>query len=328
MTQKHVRITERIINRLKLRQLRLLIAVDRHRSILHAARELNLSQPAATKMIKDLEIDFDVPLFERTNRGVIPTVFGAALIRNGRLIFSQIAATAQELDDLADGSSGRIVVGTLLAASSRLLPLAIARVLRDRPKLAVRIVEGSNEILMPRLHAGELDMVVGRLPVLRHRSDLRQVRLFDDPIVVVAGPRHPLCAHPAPGFDALRPYGWVLPPPETTLRRQIDQFFVAQDQFVPVQSVESVSFLTNTGLLRETDMVCALPGQVAAAAVASGMLARLGVDLPFGNGPVGASFRANSSLSPAAEGFLAALQEVAAEAAPLQPISASDSQGQ
>lgn len=328
MTQKHVRITERIINRLKLRQLRLLIAVDRHRSILHAAREMNLSQPAATKMIKDLEIDFDVTLFERTNRGVIPTIFGETLIRNGKLIFSQIANTAQELDDLADGNSGRIVVGTLLAASSHLLPLAIARALRDRPKLAIRIVEGSNEILMPRLHMGELDLVVGRLPVLRHRSDLRQVRLFNDPVVLVVRPDHPLGAAVAPDFDALRPFGWVLPPPETTLRRQVDQFFMAQDQFVPVQAIESVSYLTNTGLLRETDMICAMPAQVAAGPVAIGALAQLRFVLPFGDGPIGASFRTNTSLSPAAAGFLDALAEVARDLPAAQSINMVDNAGQ
>ncbi|PVA11587.1 LysR family transcriptional regulator [Pelagivirga sediminicola] len=314
----HAQITSRVINRLKLKQLRLLIAVGRHRSILHAAREMNLSQPAATKMIKDLEIDFDVLLFERTNRGVIPTAAGDALIRGGQLIFSQLGTTAQELEDIAGGNAGRIVVGTLLAASARLLPLAIAQVLAQRPNLAIRVIEGTNEVLMPRLRAGELDLVVGRLPVLRHRSDLTQMPLGHGRIALVVREGHPLCGRAGLGFDDLRPYGWIVPPADTTLRRQMDQFFVTEGQYMPPLMVESVSFVTNRGLLLGSDMICAMPAEVAHAAE-GGALAELPLAVPFGDGPVGASFRSNTSLPPAAAALLAALRDVAA-----QPSSASD----
>ena len=59
---RHIKITERVSTRLKLKQLRLLVAISRHSSILHAAHELNISQPAATKLIQDLEADFGVTL--------------------------------------------------------------------------------------------------------------------------------------------------------------------------------------------------------------------------------------------------------------------------
>ncbi|WP_324754822.1 LysR family transcriptional regulator [Roseovarius sp. Pro17] len=310
----------RVISRLKLRQLRLLIAVGQHGSILHAAREMNLSQPAATKMIKDLEIDFDVLLFERTNRGVVPTVFGEALIRGGQLVFSQIGTTAQEMEDLAGGNAGRIVVGTLLAASGGLLPMAINTVLAQRPRLAIKVVEGTNEVLMPRLRAGELDLIVGRLPVLRHRSDLEQRRLMQGRIALVVRAGHPLLEIGLLSFDNLRPYGWILPPPDTTLRRQIDQFFVAEGQYAPPTLVESVSYLTNRGLLAASDMICAMPAEAADLGPAS-TLAELPLPLPFGDGPLGASFRSNTSLPPAAAALLDALEQAAAI---LQPISAND----
>ena len=73
---RNVKIIERVSTRLKLKQLRLLIAIAKKNSILHAAEEISISQPAATKLLKDLESDFDVRLFDRTNRGVIPTEFG------------------------------------------------------------------------------------------------------------------------------------------------------------------------------------------------------------------------------------------------------------
>nr|WP_279578039.1 LysR substrate-binding domain-containing protein [Paracoccus versutus] len=297
---------------MKLKQLRLLVAVGKHGNIQYAARELNVSQPSATKMIQDLELDFEVKLFERTNRGVVPTPFGETLIRHGKLIFAQISNAAQELDDINEGSSGRVVIGTLLAASSHLLPLAIEMVLEDRPRLAIKVVEGTNEVLMPELRSGEIDLVAGRLPTHRYREELTQEKLFDEPILVVAGPQHPLAVRKALTFDAMREFGWILPPVETTLRRQLDQFFLRQDQYHPPFALESVSYLTNRSLLRSRDYIGLMPAHVAAQDIASGLLVQLDLMLPFGNGPVGVSYRRNVQLSPAGEAMLQALRRAAA----------------
>jgi DNA-binding transcriptional LysR family regulator len=304
----HTRIVERVLTRLKLKQLRLLVAVGKHRNILNAARELNVSQPAATKMIKDLELDFEVLLFERTNRGVVPTPYGEALIRHGKLIFAQVSNAAQELDDLNEGNSGRVVIGTLLAASSHLLPRAIDTVLKARPNVAIKVVEGTNEVLMPALRSGEIDLVVGRLPTHRHRADLMQEKLFDDRIVALVGKNHPLTQKMTHSFDDLKPYGWILPPVETSLRRQIDQFFVNQDQYLPPLALESVSYLTNRALLQVRDFIGLMPAHVITQDVENGTLRRLNWNVPFGDGPVGVSYRQDSTLSPTGMAFLDALR--------------------
>lgn len=316
MTTPHTRITDRAITRLKLRQLRLLVAVGQYGSIQNAARELQVSQPAATKMISDLEADFAVKLFERTNRGVIPTAYGKALIRHGQLILAQVASAAQELDDLTEGRSGRVVVGTLLAATSNLLPSAIDRLLADRPGVAVKVVEGTNDALMPALFSGEIDLIVGRLSAYRHRSRLVQEKLFDERILAVAGRQHPLARRKSVTFQQLKPYGWILPPQETTLRRQVDQYFISQDQYSPATVLESVSYLTNRALLGNRDFIGLMPEHVAAHDIAGGRLARIDWEVPFGHGPVGASFRGHEALSPAGKAFLAALREAARKLPP------------
>ena len=313
MVAHHTRIVERALTRLKLRQLRLLVAVGQHGSIQNAARDLGISQPAATKMIQDLELDFEVKLFERTNRGVVPTVFGEALIRHGKLIFAQVSNAAQELDDLNEGNSGRIVVGTLLAASPTLLPRAVERLLKDRPKVAVKIVEGTNEVLMPALLSGEIDMVVGRLPSHRHRARITQEKFFDERVLAVTGTQHPLVGKPNITFEELRRFGWILPPIETTLRRQTDQYFVRQDQYQPGVSIESVSYLANRSLLRSHDFVGLMPAHVASLDIDRGLLACLDWAVPFGAGPVGVSHRGESSLSPASSTFLDALRAAAGD---------------
>lgn len=310
MSQKQSRIVERVLTRLKLKQLRLLIAVQRHGSILHAARELNLSQPAATKMIKDLETDFEVQLFTRTNRGVVPTVFGDSLIRHGKLVFAQITHAAQELDDLAEGTAGRVVVGTLLAASARLLPMAIDAILQTRPDLVIKVVEGTNEVLMPALRSGELDLVVGRLPTHRHRSDLDQKKLYDEHIVAVVRREHPLADRNGVGLEDTAGFGWILPPLETTLRRQLDQHFVGKPDLAPKRVVESVSYLTNRALVLSSDVISVVPSHVAVADIDSGAFVQLDWTVPVGAGPVGVSFRRNAGLSPAAQAFIQMLADI------------------
>ena len=308
MAARHTRIADRAATRLKLKQLRLLVAVEKFGSIQHAARELQISQPAATKLIQDLELDFEAQLFQRTNRGVVPTDHGEALIRHGKLILAQISNAAQELDDISEGSSGRVVVGTLLAAAPILLPTAIRTVMSERPNVAIKVVEGTNDALMPALYAGELDMIVGRLPVYRARAKLVQETLFDERVVAVAGRQHPLAAEKDLQFSDIKPYGWILPPPETTLRRQINQYFVSRDQYIPATVLESVSYVANRALFQQLDLVGLLPEHVATHDIREGLLVALDWVVPFGRGPVGISYRGPDTLSPAATEFLAALR--------------------
>ena len=308
---RYSRIVDRALTRLKLRQLRLLVAVGSHGSIQNAARELGISQPAATKMIQDLELDFEATLFERTNRGVVPTVFGETMIRHGKLIFAQVSSAAQELDDLSEGNSGRVVIGTLLAAAPALLPTAIDILLNDRPKVAVKISEGTNEVLMPALLSGEIDLVVGRLSSHRYRKKILQEKLFDGRVVAAVGNQHPLSTERAVSFEQIKGFGWILPPLETTLRRQVDQFFVGQDQYSPPLAIESVSYLANRALLQSRDLIGLMPAEVVSQDIDKGYLSRLDWAVPFGHGPVGISYRGADSLSPAARAFMQALHRAA-----------------
>ncbi len=311
MPSRHSRIVERAVSRLKLRQLRLLVAVGEFGSIQHAARALKVSQPAATKLIQDLELDFEVQLFERTNRGVVATDVGNALIRHSKLILAQVSNAAQELEDLTEGSSGRVVIGSLLAAAPRLLPNAITALLEDRPRVAIKVVEGTNDALIPSLISGEIDMIVGRLPAYRARARFVQEKLFDDRVVAVVGRQHPLAGKPSATFRQIKPFGWILPPSETTLRRQVDQYFVSQGQYSPPMILESVSYLANRTILQDRDLIGLLPEQVALRETEDNQLSALDWTVPFGKGPVGVSYRGPDTLSPAASVFLKTLRKVA-----------------
>lgn len=288
------------------------MAVGRLGNLKNAAQEIGVSQPAATKIIQDLEVDFGVELINRTNRGTVPTIFGDTLIRHSKLVFAQLSHAVQEMEDLRDGKSGRVVIGTLLAASTELLPTAISLLLVERPNVSIKIIEGTNDVLIPALLSGDIDLVVGRLPSRRQHGEIIQEKLLDDKIVAFVSAQHPLAGAKRVGFDDLREFGWILPPAETSLRRQIDRFFLKQDQYTPPIVVESVSYLANRALLKTQNLIGLAPSQVMQYDFARGDLIPLQWDVPLGVGAIGVSRRAGV-LSPPAQACSQALQRVAAD---------------
>jgi DNA-binding transcriptional LysR family regulator len=300
-----------IAGRLKLRQLRLIVAIDEQASVLRAADALNISQPGATKLLKDAERDLGVPLFDRTNRGMVATDYGRALVRHAKLILSQLSHAAEELDDLAEGTGGRVTVGTLLAASASLLPTAIRQLREKRPRVSVAVIEGTNDRLMPALGVGDIDFVVGRLPEFRFRDEFVQEPLFHEEVCVIVRAGHPLARRRRLDIAALADSEWILPPPETTLRRQVEKAFHDAGVEAPRPIVQSVSLLTNRALLLTTDMIGVWPRQVVLEDVRAGALAILPVALPAAAGPVGLSRRRNVILSPAAQALVAELKAAA-----------------
>lgn len=299
-------------SRMTLRNLRLIVVIAREGNLVRAAQAMNMTQSAVTKALQEAEATIGAPLFDRTNRGVLPTAMGEVLIAHAQVILAQIRHAEQELADLRDGSSGTVVVGTLLAASALLLPRAIARVKAARPNLIVRIVEGTNDTLMPQLRNGTIDLVVGRLPVFRERDGIEQEELLEDHAAVVARAGHPLGGRASLTLGDMAGQRWILPRPETTLRRQVDEAFRAAGLRAPQGDVESMSVLANREILLRTDYLTVWPLELARIEARTGAFTILPVDLSQTRRPVGISTRANGRLTPAAEVFIRALRETAA----------------
>lgn len=302
------RFENRLLASLKLRQLRLLVAVNEQGSILRAAATLNVAQPAATKMVRDLEGALGVSLFKRSTRGVVPTLPGEVVIRHAKLILAQLRHAGDELASLTQGASGRVAVGTLLAATPHLLPRSIVALKRERPGISVSVIEGTNDKLRPMLRVGDLDLVIGRLPEYREREGLVHEVLYEEPVSIVARRGHPLARLPVVTLADLLSCEWILPPPETSLRRQLEQAFRSAGLEFPRLSIESVSILANFSLLGGTDMVAALPYQVAGS---RSDLVRLPVDVDIGYGAIGVTLRRDADIAPATRCFLSVIRRVA-----------------
>ncbi|MBV9621239.1 MAG: LysR family transcriptional regulator, partial [Gammaproteobacteria bacterium] len=302
-----------IARKFRLRHLELLAELHQSRSILRAARRLNLSQPSVTKALQEMEKTVGVALFERTNRGLRASAYGDILARHAKVVLAQLRHAAEEVESLRAGYSGKVSVGTLLAASASILPDAIVLLKAERPAVAISVSVGTYDLLVPALLAGDLDMVLGRLPQESRSPGLIYEEFYAEPICLVTRCGHALTRRRRLRLADLSELPWLMPAPETALRRQIERAFVAANAAVPRNVIESVSVLTNRVLLRKSDCIGVMPYHVALDDVEHGLLAILPVRLPSLETPVGAILRAPGDLPPAASAFLSCLRLAARE---------------
>jgi DNA-binding transcriptional LysR family regulator len=297
-----------ITRKFRLRHVELIAELYDCRSILKAAKRLSLTQPTVTKALQDVESTLGVKLFERSNRGLEPSAYGEIFARHAKIVLAQLRHAAEELESLRAGYSGKVTVGTLLAASASILPDAIALLKKQRPGVAISVVVGTYDILMPSLLVGDLDMVLGRLPEEGRSRALVYEEFYAEPICIVTRRGHPLARRRRLTLKDLANEAWLLPLPETALRRQIERAFVEAGAPLPRNVIESVSILTNRALLRKSDCIGVMPYHVALDDVEQGLLAILPVKLKKLETPVGAILRVPGTLPPAASALLECLR--------------------
>jgi DNA-binding transcriptional LysR family regulator len=300
-----------LIRRLKLSQLMIFERVLETRSVVRAANEMRLTQPAVTKVIHELESCFDGELFQRSNRGVVPTELGVLLGQRVKSLMAELRYMTDELNDFRLGTSGHVIVGTLISASARLLPLAIAKLKARTPGVLVTVREGTPAHLFPALATGDVDIVVGRLPErelpIASAFPLTHEVLFEESLCAVAGGKGGVPEGVSHLADLVGS-PWILPTADSPARHAAEQLFRDAGLPLPTDIVESLSLLTNIGLLLETPRIALMPRVAARQFVEAGLLRVL--DLPeMGRfGSVGYSVRSNRELSAACRGFVECLR--------------------
>lgn len=304
-----------LVRKLKLNQLMVFGCVLETRSLVRAANEMRLTQPAITKVIHELEACVDGDLFTRSNRGVEPTELGLLLGQRVRSLMAELRYMTDELNDFRHGTSGRVIVGTLIAASARLLPKAIALLKARTPNVLVTVREAPMAQLFSALATGDLDFVVGRLPErelpISNAFPLTHEALFEESLCIVVGKGYGLNNTRVGGLDELMRFPWILPIADSPSRLAAEQLFRKSGLPLPADIVESLSILTNIGLLLQTPSIALMPRVAARQFEEVGLLRIL--DLPETEpfGTVGFSVRANKVQSAACQAFVDCLREAA-----------------
>jgi DNA-binding transcriptional LysR family regulator len=298
--------------RLKTRQLLLLVALAEEGNIHRAAQVLNMTQPAASKLLKDLEDVLEVPLFDRLPRGMRPTWYGETLIRHARVALASLNQAHDEVEALKAGRFGQVSVGSITAPGLVLLPAAVARVKQEHPSLRVSLQIETSDVLMERLSHGKLDMLVARLFAQHDKTDLRYEVLAEEPVSAITRPGHPLQGVADLSLrDALNA-GWIVPPSGSILRHRFELMFQEVGLEPPVNIIETSALLFITKMLQQSDMIGVVATDVAKYYASHGIVSILPMTLPCQMDAFGIITRTDRLLSPAAKVMLRALKSSAA----------------
>ncbi|WP_313034888.1 LysR family transcriptional regulator, partial [Massilia alkalitolerans] len=274
--------------RLKTRQLLLLIALDDYRNIHRAAEELHMTQPAASKQIKDLEEMLEVRLFERLPRGMEPTIYGETMIRHARMALTSLALAHDDLVALKAGLSGQVEVGVIMSPAMALLPRAIARIKEQAPLLRIGVHLEPSNVLLDKLQRGTLDFMIGRILEKEDSSGLVYEELTEEPACAVVRTGHALLEAKDLRLEDIADQPWILPPPGSILRHRFDMMFRRAGLQPPVNVVDTTALLLITTLLQQTDSLHVMPQEVAQYYASLNVMRILPIELPckmdaFGN---------------------------------------------
>ena len=268
-----------IISRLRLKQLRLLIALDEFGSLHKAAESVAITQPGATRALHEIESTLGSTLFERTSKGLVANDLGRCVIRYARLIHTDVAHLREEMLGIMQGHGGRLSIGVIMGAVPVLVE-CLARLRAKQPELSVEIVEDTSARLLALLDEGRLDLAICRTSVSKHPAAY-DCRLRDqEPLIVVANTGHRFAASESLVLSDLADSRWVVFPVNMPMRLTLEREFREAGLNFPTYPIETSStFTTLSLLLQDPQLVAVMPVDVARMAVTHGMLVHLPLEL-------------------------------------------------
>jgi DNA-binding transcriptional LysR family regulator len=242
-------------NRLRLRQLQVLGSLIETQNISHSAQRLNLTQPALSKWLKELEVDLGLPLFERHARGLRPTAYARTLNEYASRVGNELDRARDEMTALQQGSSGRAVIGASGAAIASTVPHAVLATLAKMPKASIEIVEGPMDRLFQQLARREIDIAVGRLYTDHRNPEIASESLYDEQLLFAVRLKHPLATIKNLTWPDLLSQRWVVWPRALPVRGVLETALCKAGLAVPSDSVQSNSLIATIALVAESDMV-------------------------------------------------------------------------
>jgi DNA-binding transcriptional LysR family regulator len=256
---------DRVAHRLKLRDLRLLDAVVRSKSIAKAAVQLNLTQPAVSKALSELEHMLGVRLVDRGRQGAEPTPYGRALLKCGVTIFDDLRQGVREIEFLSDPAAGDVRIAVTEPIAAGVLPIIVARIARQYPRISIYVAQSPVAVLEHRtpqyrdLRERNVDLVLGPFAKPFAEDGLEAELLFEEKPVVVAGIRSRWARRRKVALADLKDEPWCIPPPDTLVGARFEEAFRAVGLDVPNRKVLASSIQLNIGLLATEHFLTILP---------------------------------------------------------------------
>lgn len=302
--------------RIKFRHVRTFLEVARTAAIGKAAAVLNVSQPAVTRTIRELEEALGAAVIEPDGRGIRLTAAGEAFRRHAG---ASLAALRQGVDAVrAAGAAAEtpVRVGALPTVSARVMPAAVRSYLSEMPAGRLKIVTGENAVLLDQLASGGLDLVVGRLASPERMVGFTFEHLYSEQVLFVVRAGHPLLGKVPFDIAEMARFPMVMPTTTAIIRPYVERFLIAHGLPDPGARIESVSDSFGRVFVRDSDAVWAISEGVVIGDIAAGALAALPIDTAETRGAVGITLRADAERTPAIQALIRAVRAAAPQAVP------------
>jgi DNA-binding transcriptional LysR family regulator len=254
------------------RQLRAFLAIVQTGSLGRAADALHLTQPALSRVVRQMETQLRVQLFERRTTGMELTSFGEALLPHAEHLMEEAALAIEEINVRLGLGRGKVRVGTVASAAVMVLPALLDSVHAAWPNLQLQIVEAVEDKLASALAGNDVDVVLSG--AIAENEEIVRVaeHKFSDRSMVIAASRHPLQSRHDLSLRDLEAMSWVMPATDAEPRKRFDALVRSAGLAPAKVVVETRSPATIKAVVAQTQLLGWLPEPLFAAERAAGMI--------------------------------------------------------
>lgn len=302
---------------MELRQLKHFQEIVRCSSFGQAALKLNITQPALSKSIRNLERSLDVSLLERHPSGVVPTEYGRVFLDYAAMVVSELDRAVEQIAQLKGQGRGVVRVGAGATMLQYLMPQAVRSFMAGPDATSVTFAQGLRSDLLAMLRRGEIDVIVGSVNPDQIDDDLRQELVLEDRLTIVADRNHPVVTSGQASLEALAKHSWVLPDASESEGDRLTRAFRSAGLPPPHCAVRTGSSIFMASLLRDSAYLSYLPRALIASDADYAHLVPIEVAEPIWERVfVGATYRKRGVMLISTRRFINRLKDVGRE---LQP---------
>ncbi|WP_024153705.1 LysR substrate-binding domain-containing protein [Salmonella enterica] len=296
--------------RIRLRHLHTFVAVAQQGTLGRAAETLNLSQPALSKTLNELEQLTGTRLFERGRLGAQLTVPGEQFLTHAVKVLDALNTAGQALNRKEDASADVVRVGALPTAALGILPAAIGRFHQQQKSTSLQVATMNNTMLLAGLKSGEIDLGIGRMSDPELMGGLNYELLFLESLKLVVRPGHPLLQET---ITLSRVMEWpvVVSPKGTVPRQNAEALLQSQGCKMPAGCIETLSASLSRQLTVDYDYVWFVPSGAVKEDLRQATLVSLPVPTQSAGEPIGILTRVDIPLSTGAQMLIAAIRKSA-----------------
>ena len=294
---------------LSLSKLQSFISVGENLSFRIASEKLNLSQPAVSAHVRDLEESIGVPLLSRTTRSVKLTPEGAHFMIRAKRSLEELEDVVLDLKEQAALRRGRLSVGCVPSIAYSVLPIVIAEFSSKFPDIKIRVFDEMADQLYQRVLNNEVDLMVG--PISPQRNELEFIHLFDDQYVAIVPRQNSLAEKKTVTIKDIAKHPLLLLTSPTNVRIVLEKAFAdAGQEFAPVLEARNPG--TIGGMIDKGLGITALPEMTMPTILRPDLIV-VPISKPRINREIGMLTRRGELLAPAAKEFSETLRKIVAQ---------------